>query len=394
MPLTQRVKKIESSPTLKLIAVARNLKAQGHDVIEFGAGEPDFNTPDNIKNEGINAIKNNFTAYTPNQGIMELRNGICEKLKNDNGLIYEPEQIIVSSGAKQSLFNAMMALCESGDEVIIPAPYWVTYTEVVKMADGIPVIVPTTYEAGYKMTASQLKGAITSKTKILMINSPNNPTGTVYTKEELAEIARICIDNNIYVISDEIYEKLIYDGEKHVSIASLNDDIKKLTVTVNGVSKAYAMTGWRIGYAAADKQIIEAMDAFQSHASSAPSSISQKASYEAMTGSQDDVEKMRLEFDKRRKYMVETLNEIPGISCQMPKGAFYAFPDVSGLFGKTIAGVKIENDDDLAKLLLEKIYVAAVPGSSFGSSDNIRFSYATSLENIKKGLARVKELIV
>ena len=394
MSLSQRVKKIEPSPTLGLVAAAKSLKAQGHDVIEFGAGEPDFNTPDNIKAAGIKAIVDNFTRYTPNLGIKELRDAICEKLERDNNLKYTPDQVIVSSGAKHSLFNAIMALCDVGDEVIIPAPYWVTYPEIVKVADGIPVIVPTTGDTSYKMTAQQLRAAITPKSKTVIINSPSNPAGAVYTEAELKEIAQVCVENNLYVISDEIYEKLIYDDEKHVSIASFGEDIKKLTVTINGVSKAYAMTGWRIGYAVAEKEIIQAMDAFQSHATSAPASMAQKASYEAVAGNQDTVEQMRKEFDKRRKFIVDELNKIPGIVCQVPRGSFYAFPDISGLYGKTIAGVAIEDDSVFAKLLLEKVYVAVVPGSPFGSPGNLRLSYASSIDYIKKGLDRINALVL
>ena len=393
MVLSQRVKKIAPSPTMGLAAVAKDLRVQGHDVVEFGAGEPDFNTPDNIKAAGIKAIEDNFTSYTVNLGIKELRDAICEKLEKENNLKYTPDQVIVSSGAKHSVYNAIMALCDVGDEVIIPAPYWVSYTEMIKLAEGVPVIVPTTGDTGYKMTAQQLKNAITSKSKVVLINSPNNPTGAVYTEEELREIARVCVENNLYVISDEIYEKLIYDGEKHVSIASFGEDIKKLTVTINGISKAYSMTGWRIGYAVAEKEIIKAMDALQSHATSAPSSISQKAGYEAIAGNQDAVEEMRKEFDKRRKFIVDELNKIPGIVCQVPKGSFYVFPDITGLYGKTIAGVVIENDDVFAKLLLEKVYVAIVPGSAFGSPGNLRLSYASSVEYMKKGLDRINTLV-
>jgi len=393
MTLAKRVKIIEPSPTLELIAIAKNMKQQGLEVIEFGAGEPDFNTPENIKEAGINAIKNNFTRYTANPGIKELRDAICEKLYKENGLEYSPNQVIVSSGAKHSLFNAIMALCDVGDEVLVPAPYWVTYPELVKIADGVPVIIQTTGETNYKITPEQLEEYITPRTKILILNSPSNPAGAVYTEDELRKIAEICVNHQIYVISDEIYEKLIYDGEKHVSIASFNEDIKKLTVTLNGVSKAFAMTGWRIGYAAAELEIAKAMDAFQSHATSAPSSISQKASYEALVGDQTAVNAMVREFDKRRKFMAQKISEIPGITCQVPKGAFYIFPEISGLLGKTIAGVKITDDSVFAKLLLEKVYVVAVPGSSFGSPGNLRFSYANSMENIQKGLERIDELI-
>ena len=393
MVLSQRVKKIAPSPTLGLSAAAKELKAQGHDVIEFGAGEPDFNTPDNIKASGIKAIEDNHTRYTANLGIKELRDAICEKLEKDNGLKYTPDQVIVSSGAKHSVYNAIMALCDVGDEVIIPAPYWVSYPEMVNLADGIPVVLPTTGDTNYKITAQQLRDAITPKSKLIILNSPNNPTGAVYTEAELREIAQVCVENNLYVISDEIYEKLIYDGEKHVSIASFGDDIKKLTITINGVSKAYAMTGWRIGYAVAEKEIVKAMDALQSHATSAPASMAQKAAYEAIAGSQDAVEEMRKEFDKRRKFIVDELNNIPGIVCQVPKGSFYAFPDIKGLYGKTIDGVVIESDEDFSKLLLEKVYVAVVPGSAFGSPGNLRLSYASSIEYMKKGLDRINALV-
>jgi len=393
MVLSQRVKKIAPSPTLELSAAARELKAKGHDVIEFGAGEPDFNTPDNIKASGIKAIEDNHTRYTANLGIKELRDVICEKLEKDNGLKYTPDQVIVSSGAKHSVYNAIMALCDAGDEVIIPAPYWVSYPEMVNLADGIPVVLPTTGDTNYKITAQQLRDAITPKSKLIILNSPNNPTGAVYTEAELREIAQVCVENNLYVISDEIYEKLIYDGEKHVSIASFNDDIKKLTITINGISKAYAMTGWRIGYAVAEKEIVKAMDALQSHATSAPAAMTQKAAYEAIAGSQDAVEEMRKEFDKRRKFIVDELNKIPGIVCQVPKGSFYIFPDIKDLYGKTIDGVVIESDEDFSKLLLEKVYVAVVPGSAFGSPGNLRLSYANSIEYMKKGLDRINALL-
>ncbi len=391
--LAQRVKNIEPSPTMELVTIAQKMKQQGIDVIEFGAGEPDFNTPKNIKEAGIAAINNNFTRYTPNLGIKELRDAICDKLRKDNGLNYFSDQIIVSSGAKHSIFNTIMALCEVGDEVIIPAPYWVTYPEIVKVADGIPVFVPTTLESGYKMTAEQLRQNISPKTKMLILNSPSNPTGSVYSRQELSDIAKVCVENNIYVISDEIYEKLIYDGEEHISIASFGDEIKKLTVVINGVSKAYSMTGWRIGYAAAEKEIIKAMDALQSHAASAPNSMAQKASYEAIVGNQDSVEVMVQEFDKRRKYMVEMISQIPGVTCLMPKGAFYIFPEISGLLGMKISDVEITDDIIFAKLLLEKAHVVAVPGSAFGSVGSLRFSYANSMENIKEGLQRMENLI-
>ncbi|NLW24798.1 MAG: pyridoxal phosphate-dependent aminotransferase [Clostridia bacterium] len=391
MKLAKRVRVIEPSKTLELMAKAKALKAEGKNVLEFQVGEPDFNTPENVKEAAIKAIRDNFTHYTPSPGVMELRKAICEKLQRDNNLVYTPEEVMVSNGAKQCLFNAFLALVDEGDEVIVPAPYWVTYPEAVKIAGGTPVFLETTSESDFKVTPEQLEQAITDKTKALILCSPSNPTGSVYTEEELRGIAEVVKKHQIFVFADEIYEKLVYDGLKFVSFASLDEEVKKLTITFNGVSKAYAMTGWRIGYVAAEKEIIKAMNSLQSHATSNPNSIAQMATIEALTGPQDELEEMRREFDERRKYIVKALNEIPGITCREPKGAFYVFPDISSFIGKTFKGQKIENDDTFAKLLLDNYYVVAVPGSSFGAPGFLRFSYATSLENIKNGMELLKE---
>jgi len=394
MRLAKRVTVIEPSATLALMAKAKALKSEGKKVLEFQVGEPDFNTPEHIKKAGIKAIEENFTYYTPSPGTMELRKAIVEKLARENNLNYAPNEVMVSNGGKHCLFNAIMTLVDSGDEVIIPAPYWVTYPEAVKIADGVPVFIETTSENDFKITPEQLEQAITDKTKVLILCSPSNPTGSVYTEEELRALAQVVLKHQIFVFSDEMYEKLVYDDLNFVSFASLGEDIKKLTLTFNGVSKAYSMTGWRIGYVAGDKEIIKAMDSLQSHATSGPNSIAQKASVEALLGPQEPLEEMRKEFDLRRKLMVNALNEIPGITCRIPKGAFYAFPDITNFIGKTYKGEKINSDDDFARLLLENYYVVAVPGSSFGSPGFLRFSYATSREIIEEGMRLLKEFVL
>ncbi|NLT94765.1 MAG: pyridoxal phosphate-dependent aminotransferase [Clostridia bacterium] len=393
MKLAKRVTVIEPSATLALMAKAKALKNEGKKVLEFQVGEPDFDTPDHVKQEGIKAIEENFTHYTPNAGTLEIKKAVIEKLKRDNNLTYELNEVMVSNGGKHCLFNATMALVDTGDEVIIPAPYWVTYPECVKIADGVPVFIETTSENDFKITPEQLEKAITDKTKVLILCSPSNPTGSVYTKEELEALAEVVVKHQIIVFADEMYEKLVYDDLEFVSFASLGEEVKKLTLTFNGVSKAYAMTGWRIGYVAGDKEIIKAMDSLQSHATSCPNSIAQKASVAALLGSQEPLEEMRKEFDERRKLMVGALNDIPGISCRIPKGAFYAFPDISGFIGKTYKGEKINSDSDFARLLLENYYVVAVPGSSFGAPGFLRFSYATSREIIQEGMELLKKFV-
>lgn len=393
MELSRKGQGISSSVTLAITAKAKALKEQGIDVISFGAGEPDFNTPQNIQEAGIAAIKKGLTRYTPASGILELKHAICNKFRYDNNLEYKPSQIVISNGAKHSLFNALMAICNPGDEVIVPVPYWVSYPELVKLVGGIPVYVETREEDNFKYTRNSLINAISSKTKAIILNSPNNPTGTVYTKEELEMVAEIAIKYDLIVISDEIYEKLVYDGIKHNSIASLNEEIKRRTIVINGVSKAYAMTGWRIGYAAAEEEIIRIMSNIQSHATSNPNSIAQYASVEALNGPQEDIELMRKEFEKRRNYMVEKINSISGISCRKPDGAFYVMVNISKLIGKRIRGFEIKNSLDFCAALLEDKKVAAIPGAGFGTDNYIRLSYATSLENIIEGLNRIENFL-
>ena len=392
--IAKRALAIKPSPTLATAAKAKAMKAQGFDVVDFGVGEPDFDTPDNVKEAAIKAIRSGFTKYTPASGTDELKEAVIEKLRKDNGLEYERSQIIISCGAKHSLYNIAEALFDPGDEVIIPSPYWVSYPDQVLLNDAKPVIVKTTEKEGFKLSAKKLEKAITKKTKALILNSPSNPTGLAYDTKTLEEIAAIAVKRKIHVISDEIYEKLIYDGFRHVSIASLGPEIKNLTIVVNGVSKSHAMTGWRIGYAAGPKDVITAMANIQSQSTSNPTSISQKAAVEALRGPQDFIGTMNVEFDKRRRYMVDRLNKINGVSCLMPVGAFYAFPKISSFFGKrTPNGTTIRNSADLAVYLLEDAKVALVSGDAFGAKDHIRLSYATSMENIVKGMDRIEETL-
>ena len=393
MELSKKAVKVSASPTLAIDSKYKEMKANGIDVIGFGCGEPDFDTPKNIKDAAIKAIEDGQTKYTPASGTLALKKAICEKLKRDNGLSYAPGDIVVSNGAKHSLINAFNAITNPGDEIIVPAPYWVSYTEMIKMADGVPVIVNTKEEDDFKFTADELRDAITDKTKALVLNSPSNPTGMLYTKEELEEIAKIVVEHDIFVVADEIYEKLIYDGQKHISIASFNDEIKKRTIIVNGVSKSYAMTGWRIGFTASAPEIAKVMANMQSHASSNPSSISQAAALEAYNGPQDTVEEMRKVFEERRNYMVERINSIKGVSCKMPHGAFYVMMNIEELIGKEYYGKVIKTSDDFCEILLEHSRVALVPGSGFGAENFVRWSYATSMENIKKGLDRLEEFL-
>lgn len=393
MGIAKRAQAIKPSPTLATAAKAKAMKAQGIDVVDFGVGEPDFDTPENVKQAGIKAIQSGFTKYTPAGGTDELKDAVVAKFKKDNNLVYERSQILISCGAKHSLYNIAEALFDPGDEVIIPSPYWVSYPDQVLLNDAIPVIVETTEAEGFKLSAQKLEKAITKKTKALVLNSPSNPTGLAYDKKTLEEIAAIAVKHRIYVISDEIYEKLLYDGFTHCSIASLGQEIKDLTLVVNGVSKSHAMTGWRIGYAAGPKDVITAMANIQSQSTSNPASISQKAALEALTGPQDFIGTMNIEFDKRRKYMVERLNKIPGMSCLMPVGAFYAFPNVSKIFGKSVNGKTMKNSSDLATYLLEESKVALVSGDAFGADAYIRLSYATSMENIQKGLDRIEKAV-
>ena len=393
MSISKRVNLISSSPTLAITARAKQMKQEGIDVIGFGAGEPDFDTPAHIKEAAKKAIDSGFTKYTPASGMKELKEAICRKFENDNNLDYSPEEIIVSCGAKHSIFNAILTLCNEDDEVILPSPYWVSYPEMIKVAGAKPVILKTTQENNFKITAQQLQETITPKTKLLILNSPSNPTGMVYTKDELSSISNTLTEKGIFCISDEIYEKIIYDSQAHISIASLAPEIKKLTIVVNGVSKSYSMTGWRIGYAAGPKEIIQAMSNLQSHSTSNPTSISQKAALAALEGPQEPLCNMVAEFVKRRDYIVERLNSIKEISCLKPRGAFYVFPEVSQIIGRIFKGEIIKDSVFLAEILLDEANVAAVPGSVFGADEYLRLSYATSMENISKGLERIKGLI-
>ncbi|MDD4879101.1 MAG: pyridoxal phosphate-dependent aminotransferase [Candidatus Omnitrophica bacterium] len=381
MKISRRIEKVKESPTLAITAKAKEMKLKGEDVISFGAGEPDFDTPPHIKSSAIKAIEGGFTKYTASSGIPELKKAICEKFRNDNGLSYEPSQIVVSCGAKHSLYNIFQAVCDEGDEVIIPSPYWVSYTEMVKLAGGIPVILDTKQGDEFKVKPDFLKKVITKKTAAFILNSPSNPTGCVYNRSDLEGIAGVLINNKITVISDEIYEKLIYDGEKHISFASLSKEAYGLTFTVNGMSKSYSMTGWRIGYLAApSKELSAAVGRLQDHSTSNPVSFAQKAALEALKSDQKCVAEMVSEFEKRRDYMVDRINSMKGISCVKPKGAFYVFCDIS----KTEMG-----SFDFSKKLLEEAKVAVIPGEPFGWDTHIRLSFATGLDDIKKGLDRL-----
>ncbi len=392
MYLSQKISKVSPSSTLAIDSKFKAMKAEGIDVVGFGAGEPDFDTPDYIKEAAIRAIQEGKTKYTPASGTLELRKAICEKFQRENGLTYTPDQIIVSNGAKHALVNTFMSILNPGDEVIVPAPFWVSYPEMVKIADGVPVILYTKEEDNFKFTAQQLEEAITDKTRAVILNSPSNPTGMVYTEEELKAIADVVVKHNIYVISDEIYEHLIYEG-KHISIASFGEEIKDLTIIINGVSKTYAMTGWRIGYSAANKEITKVMANLQSHASSNPNSIAQSATVAALSGGDKEIEAMKKEFSARRNYMVERINSIDGLSASMPQGAFYVLMNISKIKGRTLAGVTINTSDDLANVLLEKAKLALVPCSGFGADDYMRWSYATSMENIKEGIDRLENFL-
>lgn len=393
MVLSEKMSNISSSPTLAIDAKFKKMKADGIDVVGFGTGEPDFDTPDHIKMAAINAITAGFTKYTPASGTMDLRNAVAQKLENDNGVTYAPTDIVISNGAKHALVNAFYAILNDGDEVLIPAPFWVSYPEMVRIAGGVPKFIETTEETHFKFSAEDFEAAITPKTKAIVLNSPSNPTGMVYSEEELKSIADVAVKHNIFVVSDEIYEKLVYGSARHVSIASFGEDIKKLTIIINGVSKSYAMTGWRIGYTASAPEIAKIISNAQSHASSNPCSISQAAALAAISGPQEMVEAMRQEFKVRRDYMVERINKIPGVSCINPDGAFYVFMSIKDLLGKEIKGKVINNADEFCEWLLECSKVALVPGTGFGADGYVRWSYATSMQNIKEGLDRLEDFL-
>ncbi len=391
MKISRKIKNIKPSPTIAISSLAGEMKRKGINVINFSAGQPDFPTPENIKEAGIQAIRNNHTKYTPAPGIPEIREAICRKLKRENDLEYTPDRVIVSSGGKQSVYLALQVLLEEGDEAIIISPYWVSYPPQVSLTGAKPVIINTTIENDFKTTAEKIEKYITDKTQILILNSPNNPTGSLFTKNELEEIADLCVRKNLFVITDEIYEQLTYDNQKAFSIASLNDDIKKITLTINGASKSFSMTGWRLGYAAGPKEVVGAMSKLQSQLDTHAVSISQYATIEALDNGAESTRKMRESFDERRKYVVKRLNEIDGIKTNVPKGAFYIFPQVSAYYGKKHNDTLINDSVSFCKYMLEEMKIALVPGSAFGDDNCLRFSYAASMEDIKNGIGRLEE---
>ena len=384
---------VQASTTMAIDTMFKQMKADGIDVIGFGAGEPDFNTPDEIKAAGIAAIEQNFTRYTPAAGIPELRQAVCARMKADSGVEYTPSQVVVSSGAKHLVYLALRVLVDPGDEVILPAPYWVSYYELIKMVGGVPVILNTTEAEHFKFSAEKLAAAVTPRTKAVIINNPSNPSGMMYSREELEAIAKVCVDNELYVVSDEIYYGLVYDGREFTCFSSLSQEVKDLTILVNGVSKSYAMTGWRIGYACANDKIAKVMANYVSHSTGSPSAISQKAAIAALSGPQEKTDAMLRAFEERRNYIVERMNQIPGVSCIMPEGAFYVMMNLEQLLGRTIHGVKITDDNVFADAFLKYGLVAVVPGSGFGAPNFVRWSYATSMENIREGLNRLEKFL-
>jgi aspartate aminotransferase len=385
MKISERARSTAPSPTLAITARARQMRAQGIDVISFGAGEPDFDTPEPIKQAAMAALAAGDTKYTASSGTEALRAAICEKLRRDNGLSYQPNEVIVSVGAKHSLYNIMQAVLDPGDEVIVPAPYWVSYPEQVKLAGGVPVIVSAPESDGFRVTAAAIRAALTPRTRMLIVNSPSNPTGAAITEDELPRIAALAVERDLIVVSDEIYEKLTYDDRRHTSIASFGEEIKARTLTVNGFSKAYSMTGWRLGYMAGDKTVVAAMGRIQDQSTSNPTSFVQAGGVTALMGTQDAVERMRRAFEERRNVIVDRLNAISGIRCVKPDGAFYVFPNIAALFS-----AQTPNSDALAEHLLAEARIAVVPGSGFGAPDYIRLSYATSMEQIQEGLNRLE----
>lgn len=380
--ISQRAASLAPSLTLAIDSKAKQLKAEGQDVVGFGAGEPDFDTPQHIKDAAVKALAEGFTKYTPSSGIPELRQAIAEKFKRDNGLSYKPSQIIVSCGGKHSCYNVILATCQEGDEVIIPSPYWLSYPEMVKLAGATPIILPTTDKTEFKVTPDQLRAAITPRTRLFILNSPSNPTGSLYRREEIKALGDICVQNDVLIMSDEIYEKLVYDGAEHVSVASFSQAHYEHTILVHGFAKAYSMTGWRLGYLAAPDPIAKAIDAIQSHSTSNPTSFAQKGAVAALNGPQDHLKSWLAEYAKRRSYAHQRLNSIPGISCVNAKGAFYLFPNIGRL------GLK---STEFCARLLDQEKVAAVPGIAFGADDYLRISYATSMANIEKGLDRLEK---
>ena len=391
--LAQTACAVQASSTMAMDALAKQMKADGVDVLGFGAGEPDFNTPEHIKAAADRAIADNVTRYTPATGTVELKQAVCLRMREDCGIDYAPSQVAVTGGAKHCVYLALRALVDPGDEVILPAPFWVSYLELIKMVGGKPVIVTAGERDGFKMKAEQLLSAITSNTKALILNNPNNPTGMVYSREELEAIAKVCVEKDIYVVSDEVYYGLLYDGIKFTSMAALGEEIKKRTVLINGVSKSYAMTGWRIGYLLANEKIARVISNFVSQSTGSPCSVSQAAAVAALTGPQDCVEEMRRAFEERRDYIVKRMNQIDGVSCIKPEGAFYVMMNIERLIGKTIHGERIRTDHDFCAAFLKYGLVATVPGSGFGTPNLVRWAYAASMDNIKKGLDRLEAFL-
>jgi aspartate aminotransferase len=394
MKLTDRVGRISPSPTLSVTAEAKAMAERGVDVIDFASGEPDFDTPDYIKDAAIAAIRSGFTKYTATGGIHELKRAVVDKLRRDQNLTYDDSQVLISCGAKHTLYNIAAALFEAGDEVIIPSPYWVSYPDQVLLHDATPVMLPTTEETGFQLTAELLEKHVTARTKAVILNTPGNPTGAVYERATLEAVATVALNRKFLIISDEIYEKILYDHGRHVSIASLGPEVQARTILVNGVSKAYSMTGWRIGYAAGPKELIAAMGTVQSQSTSNPNSIAQKAAVAALQGGDRFPGQMVAEFDKRRRFMVERLNKIPGIQCTMPKGAFYAFPNIEKLLGRRSSHGIIDSSSALVAYLLKDAGVATVAGEAFGAPSHIRFSYATGMPKIAQGLDRIEAAIL
>jgi len=391
--ISKLVSNISPSATFAVAAKARELKEKGVDIVSFAAGEPDFNTPENVKKVAVKAMDDNFTKYTAVEGILELKKAVCEKFKRDNNVEYEPSQIVVCNGAKQALNNAFLTICDPGDEVLLPAPAYVSFPEQIKLAGAKPLYVETKEENNFRLTLNDIKSKYNPNVKALLLNTPNNPSGSMVKRDELEKIAEFLIENNIWAITDEIYEKLVYDNNKHISLASINNEIKEQTIMVNGVSKTYAMTGWRIGFAAGPQDIISAMIKLQGHTTSNVNSIAQKATVEALVGSQEVVEVMRKEYDRRRMYMVKKLNSFEGIKCNNPDGAFYVFPNISGLFGKRYEGKEIKEEMDVVEFFLDVAHVAVVPGKAFRYPDHIRLTFATSMENIEEGMDRLEKAI-
>lgn len=391
--ISKRIINMIPSATMVLTAKVADLKKQGKDIISFNIGEPDFKTPDNISEKCKEALDLGYTRYTPGSGMFELKEAVCKKFKNEYNLDYKPSEVIVSGGAKQSLINALMAIINVDDEVIVPSPCWVSYTEMIKLADGIPVIVNMDEEEGFKLDVDKIALHVTKKTKAIIINSPNNPTGAVYKREDLLKLGKLAIENNFYIISDEIYEKLVYGDEKNICTASLSPEIKEKTITVNGVSKSYAMTGWRIGYAVGPQEIIKAMVDYQGQTTSSANTPAQYASIEALSNSFSSVEKMRIEFDKRRIYIAKRLNEMEGIKCNTPLGAFYVMPNIKSFYGKRYKDYVINDSLDMASYLLEESLIAVVPGAAFEAPENIRIAYSNSIENIEKGMDQMEKAL-